>query len=345
VDGLLTATTFHVNNSQTVPSEALMNTENLGSSGTPVNLFAFPIFYQTGAGSLTSPGVTSPRPQSTATLTDFINLIGAETTTIGAVKTGWGGSLANVAMLWGAFPMTATGAPDTTQLASLCKKTEDIQTFAAAQSAAGNVITVHSLYRLNDLGIWGDSSDATIVGYVDSASGTSAGTATLHVLSTTFGSLALPSGTQTATLTAPGLAGVPATSPTIPPTTSGSSTYTVKFGTGITSDNLGAAGSPLTFNVGQFKPAAPLVSNAVNGSISGNTLTVTSVQAGATSAFTGQLNTAFTAKIDNGSGGAGNILTVTAPLSSPATGEGSVIDDRDRCRQSGFRRDEGAQSD
>ena len=326
VDGLLTATTYHVNNAQLVPSETLTNTENIGTSGAPVQMFATPIFYQTGASSLTSPGyVTSPRPQSTATLTDFINLIGAETTTVGKVGTGWGGALANVSMLYGAFPMTASGAPDTTQLASICQKQQDIQTFAQAQTAGGNVMTVHSLYRLNDPGIWGDSSNATIKGYVDSASGTVAGTATLHVLSTTFGSLALPSGAQTATLTAPGLAGVPLTSPTIPLTTSSSATYTVQFGAGITSANLGSAGSPLTLNVGRFKPATPLQSNLVNGFLSGNTLTVTSVQSGATSTFTGQLNTGFTAKIDNGLGsGAGNTLTVTAPISEPA-GFGSVI--------------------
>ena len=62
---------------------------------------------------------------------------------------------------------------------------------------------------------------------------------------------------------------------------------------------------------GAFAPASPIVTNSVNGFISGNLLTVTSVTLGAT--FTGQLSNQVTAKIDNGSGSAGNILTVTAP--------------------------------
>ena len=73
------------------------------------------------------------------------------------------------------------------------------------------------------------------------------------------------------------------------------------------------------FNVGAFAPAAPLATNLVNGFISGNTLTVTSVQGASTSQFTGQLNSQFTAKIDNGSGSAGTILTVTAPITFTAS--------------------------
>ena len=317
VDGLLTATTFHVNNAQLVPSETLTNTGNVGSSGAPVNLFAYPLFYQSGANSLTSPGfVTTPRTRTA--LSDFINIIGGATTFVGKAVSGWNDSLANVGMFYGVFPPDSSGAPDTTQLASICKKQQDPQTFAQAQTVAGNPITVNSLYRLNDLGIWGDSSDATIVGYVTNTSGTNA---TLNVVSTMFGSLALATGTQTATLTGPGLP-TPASSPTIPLTTSASSTYAL---TPNPTAAVASVGSPVTFNVGQFQPAAPLQSNLVNGFISGNTLTVTSVQSAATSTFTGQLNTGFTATIDNGSGSAGNILTVTAPLAALNAGNGSVI--------------------
>ena len=96
--------------------------------------------------------------------------------------------------------------------------------------------------------------------------------------------------------------GLPVACPT---TTAGSgSSYTL-------SGSSGSFTGPLT--AGAFSPAAPNSTNAINGYISGNILTVTSVTAGAT--FTGQLGTDVTAKIDNGSGSAGNILTVTAPTS------------------------------
>jgi hypothetical protein len=305
VDGLLTATTFHVNNAQLVPSETLTNTGNVGSSAAPVNLFAYPLFYQSGASSLTSPGfVTTPRTQSA--IGEFINLIGSESTVVGETKNGWGGSLANVAMLYGVFPQAAGGAPDTTHLASLCKKTTDIQNFAAS-----NGLTVHSLYRLNDPGVWADSSAAQFTGTITGASGS---TATLNVSSTQTGSTsALPPATVIA---GAGVAGCPQACPT---TTGGSgATYTLSFGSG-TAANLSS--TPMT--AGAFKPAAPLAANPVNGFISGNTLTVTSITPSAT--FTGRLNTQFTAKIDNGSGSAGNILTVTAPTNFAATGAGPQL--------------------
>ena len=136
----------------------------IGSSSAPVNLFAFSGgYYFTGAGSTNAAGGTVTARTQTA-LGDFFNLIGTTVTSISQGKAGWGGSLANVSMLWGAFPQTTGGAPDTTALASLCKKSTDIQSFAAA-----NNLTVHSLYRLNDAGLWADSSAATITGYIDSA--------------------------------------------------------------------------------------------------------------------------------------------------------------------------------
>ena len=101
------------------------------------------------------------------------------------------------------MPSQTGGAPSTSDLASICTKTTDIQTYAAAQTTAGNPIKVNSLYRLNDLGIFGDSGNATITGYITNSSGTNA---TLNVVSTPYGSLALATGTETADLTGNGLA-------------------------------------------------------------------------------------------------------------------------------------------
>ena len=127
------------------------------------------------------------------------------------------------------------------------------------------------IYRLNDPGEWGDSSNALITGYLTGASGTSGGTATLNVSSTIFGSLALSTGTQTAFLAAPGLPPSPTPASvnpaSIPLTTSASSTYTMTFPTGVTSINLGSSGSPVQFSVGKWKPAVPLGNALVNGYI------------------------------------------------------------------------------
>ena len=140
-----------------------------------------------------------------------------------------------------------------------------------APSTSPTLSPPSSLYRLNDPGEWGDSSYATITGYLDSASGTSGGTATLHVSSTVFGSLALPTGTATAFLAAPGLPPSPTPASvnpaSIPLTTSSSATYTVTFPTGVTSINLGSSGSPVHSRSGNGSPLAPLGNGFVNGYI------------------------------------------------------------------------------
>ena len=124
------------------------------------------------------------------------------------------------------------------------------------------------------------------------------GTATLNISSTQLGATtALPNTTT--------IAGVGVARPAQRPLPD-LDPYTLSFGAG-TAANL--ASTPMT--AGAFAPASPIVTNSVNGFISGNLLTVTSVTLGAT--FTGQLSNQVTAKIDNGSGSAGNILTVTAP--------------------------------
>jgi trimeric autotransporter adhesin len=312
ITAVLSANTFAVNNSQLVATaESMTNAGTIGSSGASVTLFAFPNHYLSAAVGVTATapwgGVTTPRTQ--ATLGDFWNIIGSTSLLGGQGHGGWGGALANVSMLWGAFPQATGGAPDTTKLAALCKKApnNDLQSFAAA-----NNLTVHSLYKLNDPGIWADSGNATITGYIDSATNSVAGTATLHVLTTPYGSLAPPAN-ETAILAAPGLAGVPLSAPTIPLVSSGATaTYTVTFAAGITSANLGSSGSPVTFSVGAFKPATPIASNSFNGYIDNGggstpTLHVTSLPSTATATFTATLGNTITGNIP-----IGNTLNVTA---------------------------------
>ena len=155
VTAVLSTSTFTVNNSQLVTSETMTNAGTIGSSGAPVTLFAFPNHYFSAVASITATapygGVTTARTQGT--LGDVWSFIGSTGTGVGQGRQGWGGALANVSMLWGAFPQATGGAPDTAKLAALCKKTpgNDLQSFAAA-----NGLTVHSLYRLNDPGIWAD---------------------------------------------------------------------------------------------------------------------------------------------------------------------------------------------
>ena len=158
-------------------------------------------FYFTGAGSTNAAGgVVTARTQSA--LGDFFNLIGTTRLLPSArAKAGWGGALANVSMLWGAFPQTTSGAPDTTALASLCKKTTDINSFATANS-----LTVHSLYRLNDPGIWADSSAA----FGQRATSTTAtGTTAEPQLSTSDDTYGALTGSGTVVIAGPGIPGCP----------------------------------------------------------------------------------------------------------------------------------------
>ena len=243
---------------------------------------------------------------------DFTTLIGGSNTALtGSAKTGWGGAIGNFATLWGALPNQSGGAPSTADLASICTKQTDIQTYALTHN-----IKVNSLYRLNDPEIWGDSSNATITGYITNSDGSHA---TLNVLSTPYGSLALAIGTETAKLTSVGL---PVASPvTIPLTTTATSAYAI---TPNTTAVLGSIGSPVTFAVGAF---APRVAYPVEhgqglyqpcGGVS--TLHVTSLDDGVSHSglvtFTGTLGTNLTGRIDDGGTRRVNhqrVLTVTSP--------------------------------
>ena len=315
---------YVVNNSQTISSGTAMATNgNVWSSAAPGNLYAANQYYN-----VVSPGYTAGSYGGTLTakgaadFSDFFSYIGTKNSALGQTDAApWGGALANVGDHWGVFPQDANGNPSTASLASLCEKTTDYRAFDVA-----NGITTKTLYRLNDPGEWGDSSIATINGYLSGATGTSGGTATLNVSSTIFGSLALSTGTQTAFLAGPGLPWntTPASvnPASIPLTTSASSTYTVTFPTGVTSINLGSSGSPVQISVGNWKPAVPLGNALVNGYIttsggsgvcaSNPCLTVTGFQTSALySAFTGTYNPAATA----------NNLTVSGVTGALAAGQ------------------------
>ena len=314
---------YVVNNSQTITSGTVMATNgNVWSSGAPGNLYAAVQFYNVVSPSYTAAYGGALTAKTAGNFNDFFNYIGTKTFTPGLKgQLAWGGALANIGDHWGVFPQDANGNPSTASMASLCEKTTDYRAFDAA-----NNITTNLLYRLNDPGEWGDSSNALIAGYLSGASGTSGGTATLNVSSTIFGSLALSTGTQTAYLAAPGLPPSPTPASVnpanIPLTTSANSTYTVTFPAGVTSINLGSSGSPVQFSVGKWKPAVPLGNALVNGYIttSGGSgvcaanpcLNVTGFQTSALySSFTGTYNPAA----------ATNNLTVSGVTGALAAGQ------------------------
>jgi hypothetical protein len=274
----------------------------IGSSAAPVSIFASAnVYYTAAAGPPPSGGTVTPRSQ--ASIGEFVNVIGNEGTTIGRGPLGWGGALGNVAMLYtpGGFPTQSGGAPSTTSLASLCKKQADLQTFAAT-----NGFTVHSLYRLNDPGIWADSSIASFTGSIS-------GTALTVIGSPQYGSLpTVTAGSPSVTIAGAGIAGCPLSCPTI---SSGSgSSYTLSASGGTVASE--------TMTAGAYKPATPTASNSFNGYISGNTLTMTSIGTGSGyAAFTGSLGTSFTGSISTA-----GVLTVTAPVNGAAVlGIGTTI--------------------
>ena len=266
ITAVLSTTTFTVNNSQLVAtSEAMTNAGTVGSSGAPVTIFAFPLHYYSADAGTTAAnpygGVTTARTQSVLGDMWHDDRVDNDARS-GPGQSGWGGSLANVSMLWGAFPQSAGGAPSTTALASLCKKSTDIQTFRGGQQP-------HRPFALSperswDLGRFQQRDDHRLY---RQRHRDGAGTATLHVLTTPYGSLAPPAN-LTATIAGPGPCRRSLGPPTIPLLSSGATaTYTVTFAAGITSANLGSAGSPVTFTVGAFKPATPLAVASFNGYI------------------------------------------------------------------------------
>ena len=239
-------------------------------------LFSYPSFYQ----SQNVYGVPIARTQTA--LGDFISVLGF----------GFGGSLSNFATLWGKIPTQAGGAPSTADLASICTKTTDIAAYAASKG-----ITVHSLYRMNDLGAFGDSSVADFTGSI-AATG-------LTVASTQFGALpTVTGGVPSITISGAGITGCPASCPTISSGSGGSYVLSASAGT--------VATEPM--KAGTFKPAKPNAASTFKGYIdttSGiSTLHVTSFDDGTT--HTGY--SAFTASYNASTG----VLTATSPIASIA---------------------------
>ena len=296
-------------------------TSTLGGGGSPGStIFAWSASYYTAAATATPAGGTATVRAQNA-IGDFTGLIGSSAATVnGSLKTGWGGALGNFATLYGIIPTQTGGAPSTADLAAICTKATDIQAYAKAKS-----LKVESRYALSDLGIWGDSGNATITGYITNSSGTNA---TLNVVSMPYGSLTLPTGSanETANLTGVGL---PVANPVTIPLTTTTTSSTAFAITPNTTTALGSSGSPVTFAVGAFKPALPIQSNTLRGYIDTtagvSTLHVTSLDDGTThsgfASFTGTLGTSFTASIApcTGSNGCttGGLLAVTLPTGTP----------------------------
>ena len=256
----------------------------IGTSGSPVNIYAAAGFYYNviAADPASTPGGGTVSAHTSSAITDFFNVLGAGS--VGALAGvignahGWGGAIANVGMYEGApFPMATGGVPSSASFNQMCGKTQEFHTWASNNGGAWR-----SLYPLSDGGIWGDDGNGQITGYITNVGGSAA---TLNVVNTTAGSLALSIGTQTAYLSGPGI--VPSAAPTITLTTSSSSTYSI---TPNTTAALGSSGSPVAFSVGAYQPMAPLAQTAVltsmiQGYISGSTLTVTGVPTSGTGAY------------------------------------------------------------
>lgn len=309
--------TYQVDVSQTAAAGTISAAGAIGTSGSPASIFAYSSPYYTAVPNSSATGtVTRLTSGQIGDFFGFIGGSGASSITNGGK--GWGGRIANVSMLYGNASQ-AGGSPNTSDLASLCTKTTDIQAYAAA-----NGLTVHSLYRLNDLGIFGDSGNATITGYITNPGGSAA---TLNVVSTTYGSLALATGTETAKLTGVGL---PVASPaTIGLSVTAGSVYSI---TPNTTATLGSIGAPVNLAVGSFSTAQPLVPTApqtfkgyIDTASSISTLHVTSLDSASHTGFagfTGTLTTQFT-----GSLATSGVYTVasTSPVNTLSLGVGTII--------------------
>ena len=236
----------------------MTTTGNIWSSSSPGNLYMANAFVFTPSPSTTAGGYGQLASVSAATLGSSVLTVGANNSGIGVNHQQWGGNIANWHVGYGVFPQDLSGNPSLTALQSLCNKTTDFLAFDTANS-----ITPNALYRFSDPGIWGDSSDATITGWITAANGT---TATLNVSSTLVGSLKLGTGTQTAYLSGPGLAGGNASPPHFTLTTSSPSTYTLTWGSSIAA-YLGSSGTPVTFSVGKNLPLGATATSIVNGYI------------------------------------------------------------------------------
>jgi hypothetical protein len=269
-----------------VTGTSMTTTGALGSSGSPVPLFAFSAYYYTGAGISGTVNAKAVKVAQ-ATISDFLSVLGSSATTLTSLTShGWGGALGNVGMLYGPMPLQAGGAPSTTAVASLCKKTTTIPAFAAA-----NGMTVHSFYEMNDMGIFGDSSIADFHGHTAGS--------TLTVDTTESGALpTVASSSPKVIVSGPGLpvAGVQITS-------GSAGVYTLASSVGtIASEAMKGGG---------FAPATPNAAITAQGYIDGapaTTLHVTALPTSSGSAtFTGTLTSEWTGTMTTG-----GLLTVSA---------------------------------
>ena len=193
----------------------------IGSSGSPVKMYAAAPFYGKIAPSGSAAGGGTFTPETTNF--DFMSWIGTFAGSIPGFHStsgseAWGGNIANVGMFEGApFPITA-GAPDPTAMQQLCGKTVDFQTWAANYGG-----TWESHYPLSDGGIYGDDSVADF-------NGTISGTA-LTVNSTQFGGISNTQPTTPATIiSGAGITACPLTCPTIASRTSPNYTLSASRG-------------------------------------------------------------------------------------------------------------------
>ncbi|HEY1780305.1 MAG TPA: hypothetical protein VGG79_07720 [Roseiarcus sp.] len=284
-----TYTVSPANGATAITSATITANGFIGTSGSPVSIYAAETYYYTAAPSGSAAGGGSVTAKTQAAIGDLMTVIGsssASTTALtGNNAQGWGGNIANMGMYQGApFPMDATGHPSSSAFTSLCTKTTDFQSFASANGGAWR-----SLYKFNDGGIWADHSVAEFKAHA-------AGTA-LTIDSTQTGSTsALAAGTV---ISGPGLC-ANSVCPTI---ASGSgSSYVLSGSFTLSSEAMSA---------GNYQPAAPLASQQVTASIAGSTLTVTAAVGPSTSTFTGAYNGAQTS---------GN-LTTSSPTGTIATGQ------------------------
>ena len=105
--------------------------------------------------------------------------------------------------LWGAFPQSAGGAPRHNFARKPCARSRRTSRASRRPTAS----TVHSLYRLNDLGIWGDSNATILPGYIDRQWDDAARRRSMCPRRQYGVACARP--IETATIAGPGLAGVP----------------------------------------------------------------------------------------------------------------------------------------
>jgi hypothetical protein len=273
-----TYTVSPANGTTALTSATFTDSGTIGSSSSPVSIYAAETQYYSASPSPTAPGggsttVSSPSP--------FISTIGTQDAIGGGLSgghaAGFSGAVANVGMFEGAPFPSSGGIPSASAMTSLCTKTTDFQSFAAANGGAWK-----SLYKLNDPGIWADHSVAEFTGSVSGS--------TLTINSTQFGSTAsLPAGTV---ISGPGLCA----SSVCPTIASGSgSSYTLSGSFTISSEAMSA---------GNVQPAAPLSTQQVTGFIAGGTLTVLGVPSSntATTVFTGSIGTGTAGSIGNSTG-------------------------------------------